>query len=356
MFGDNVLPQYSPFPDRGQRLPGADYTPLAMSAADDSLVILARHPDGRVEEVTVERIDEVDDLIARPGTLVWVSVANPSNALISELQREFGLHPLAVEDLRKRNQRPKLDSYEGQHMVVAYEAAPEGATLSEMHLFFAKPWLLSVKFGPMPLVDAALGRFATAVPSKVDSVDALIYLVLDAAVDSYFPELDRLSDRIDALEDRVLAGDADRRGLGELLELKRRLLELRRVLAPMRDMANSLLRRDLDIVSERALPYYQDLYDHLVRVLDQLDLYRELLATVVDARMTVANNNLSGIMKRLTAFTVILMVPTLIAGVYGMNFEFMPELTWPLGYAYALGLMATAVIVAIAWFWRNDWF
>jgi magnesium transporter len=190
----------------------------------------------------------------------------------------------------------------------------------------------------------------------VDSVDALIYLVLDAAVDSYFPELDRLSDRIDALEDRVLAGDANPRGLGELLELKRRLLALRRVLAPMRDMANALLRRDIDIVSEKALPYYQDLYDHLVRVLDQLDLYRDLLATVVDARMTVANNNLSAIMKRLTAFTVILMVPTLIAGIYGMNFEIMPELTWPLGYAYALGLMATAVLVAVTWFWRNDWF
>ena len=144
--------------------------------------------------------------------------------------------------------------------------------------------------------------------------------MLDAAVDSYFPELDRLSDRIDALEDRVLAGDADRSGLVELLELKRRLLELRRVLAPMRDMANALLRRDIGIVSDKSLPYYQDLYDHLVRVLDQVDLYRDLLATVLDARMTVASNSLSAIMKRLTAFTVILMVPTLIAGIYGMNF------------------------------------
>ena len=115
----------------------------------------------------------------------------------------------------------------------------------------------------------------------------------------------------------------------------------------MRDLANALMRRDLDIVSDRALPYYQDLYDHLVRVLDQLDLYRDLLATVVDARMTVASNNLSQIMKRLTAFTVILMVPTLIAGIYGMNFAHMPELEWPLGYVYALGLMAAAVVVAI---------
>ena len=328
-----------------------------MARGADSVAILARHPDGRVERATLERIDEIDRLIAREGTLVWVSVESPSDGLITELEREFGLHPLAVEDLRKRNQRPKLDTYEGQHVLVAYEAVPEETVrLSELHLFFTKQWMLSVQFGPLPMVDEALRRFADSGTDKVGSVDTLVYLVLDAAVDSYFPELDRLSDHIDALEDRVLTGDADRRGLVELLDLKRRLLELRRVLAPMRDLANALMRRDLDIVSNEAMPYYQDLYDHLVRVLDQLDLYRDLLATVVDARMTVASNNLSQIMKRLTAFTVILMVPTLIAGIYGMNLDHMPELEWPLGYVYALGLMGAAVLVAVTWFRRNGWF
>jgi magnesium transporter len=352
---NNVLPQYSAFPGNPFFGNGQGYTPSAM--IDDEIVILARHPDGTVETVTVERIDEIDDLIARPGTLVWVSVTAPSDELITDLAREFGIHALAVEDLRKRNQRPKLDSYEDQYVLVAYEAVPgEPTILSELHLFFAKQWVVSVRFGPMPMVDASLRRFAEGSPAKPVTVDALIYLVLDGAVDSYFPELDRLSERIEALEDRVLAGDADRRSLGELIELKRRLLELRRVLAPMRDLANSLMRRDIDIVSDTALPYYQDLYDHLVRVLDQVDLYRDLLATVVDARMTVASNSLSQIMKRLTAFTVILMVPTLIAGIYGMNFEYMPELTWPLGYAFALALMAGAVLVAVTWFRRNGWF
>ena len=336
---------------------GHGYTPSGMAASDDAIVILARHPDGTVEPVTVERIDEIDSLISVPGNLVWVNVVDPSDELITELAREFGLHALAVEDLRKRNQRPKLDTYVSQHVLVVYEAVPgEPTVLSELHLFFSKQWMLSVRFGPMPMVDASLRRFADGVPAHADAVDALVYLVLDAAVDSYFPELDRLSDRIDALEDRVLTGDADRRSLAELIELKRRLLELRRVLAPMRELANALIRRDVEIVSEKALPYYQDLYDHLVRVLDQVDLYRDLLATVVDARMTVASNNLSAIMKRLTAFTVILMVPTLIAGIYGMNFEYMPELSWPLGYAFALALMAGAVVVAITWFRRNGWF
>src|SRR5215211_9199993 len=101
------------------------YTPLAMADLNDSVTILARHPNGKVERVTVERIDEIDRLVARPGTLVWVCVANPNDGLITDLEREFDIHPLAVEDLRKRNQRPKLDSYEGQHVLVAYEAVPE---------------------------------------------------------------------------------------------------------------------------------------------------------------------------------------------------------------------------------------
>ena len=124
----------------------------------------------------------------------------------------------------------------------------------------------------------------------------------------------------------------------------------------MRDVANALLRRDLAIVEARTMPYYQDLYDHLVRVLDQIDLYRDLLAALLEARLTVASNSLNAIMKRLTAFTVVLMVPTLIAGIYGMNFDRMPELEWPLGYPFALALMAIAVIAAVSWFRRRGWF
>ena len=322
-----------------------------------SIHVLVRRLDGSVETLAAARIDEIDQLVGAPGTLVWVGVTSPDEALIGDLQREFGLHPLAVEDIRKRRQRPKLDHYEGVHMVVAYEAvadAPNG--MSEVHIFIGNGWLLSADWGPTPMIDAVRGRFASGGDAAPATAPELLYALLDAAVDSYFPELDRVSDQIDDLEDRVLAGDGGRAGLADMLDLKRRLLELRRVLTPMRDLANALLRRDLEIVDAASLPYYQDLYDHLVRVLDQLDLYRDLLATVLDTRLTVASNNLNTIMKRLTAFTVILMVPTLIAGIYGMNFDRMPELRWPLGYPFALGLMGVAIVVAVTWFRRRGWF
>jgi magnesium transporter len=124
----------------------------------------------------------------------------------------------------------------------------------------------------------------------------------------------------------------------------------------MRDVANELLRRDIALVDEAMVPYYQDLFDHLVRILDQLDLDRDLLASVLDARLTVTSNSLNAIMKRLTAVTVILMIPTLIAGIYGMNFEVMPELHWAFGYPFAIVVMVAAAGGAIWFFRSHDWF
>jgi magnesium transporter len=324
---------------------------------DRQIVILARHADGTVEEIPAERLEEVGPLVRDPGTLLWVSATAPSEADIAAFGREFGLHRLALEDLHKQGQRPKLDRYGSQHMIVAYEAAPgRDVALSEVHLFVGSDWLLSVHWTPMPELDAARHRFASGSDGRIDTSGELLYTLLDAAVDSYFPVLDEISERIDTLEDQVLEGLADREGLREILFLKRRLLELRRVLGPMRDTANGLLRRDIEVVLPEAMPYYQDLYDHLVRVIDQLDLYRDLLAAVLDARLSVVSNSLNAIMKRLTAITVLIMVPTLIAGIYGMNFRAMPEIDWALGYPFALGLMLATAAVAGFFFWRRGWF
>ena len=320
------------------------------------MTALVRHPDGRVEELGAERLDEIDQLCAIDGTLVWVSAVSPDAGTIEVMRREFDLHPLVVEDLEKRRQRPKLDAYEAQHVIVAYEVTEAEQGLSEIHLFIGPGWLVTVSWDPTPLVDGLRQQFLAGKGLGGGGVGELLYAVLDAVVDSYFPEVDRLSERIGDLEDRVLEGDADRGSLREVLAIKRRLLDLRRILGPERDVANQLLRRDLDVIEPATVPYYQDLYDHLVRVIDQLDVFRDLLAAVLDTRLTVASNTLNAIMKRLTAFTVILMVPTLIAGIYGMNFDYMPELSWPLGYPLALGLMALAVGVATVFFRRRGWF
>lgn len=322
---------------------------------------LVRTARGKCTAIDEASLGDIGRLRAKRGYLVWLDIESPGPDDIGLLEREFGLHPLAVEDLRKRGQRPKLDSYPGQHVVVAYEAASAEAgdpttELAEIHLFVGAGYLVSAHWGHSPAIAATQARFRSRSEAVGKNVGHLLYSVLDAIVDGYFPLLDRTSDQIDDLEDQVLAGPARSEALRGVLAHKRRLLELRRVVAPMRDVANELLRRNVELIEEEAVPYYQDLYDHLIRVLDAVDLYRDLVASVLDANLGVQSNSLNVVVKRLTALTVILMVPSLIASVYGMNFANMPDLDWAPSYFVTLGAMALSVIGLFAFFRARDWF
>ena len=322
---------------------------------------LARLPDGELRVLEGGQLDEIDQLRSQPDHLVWVDILSPSAEDLALLVREFDLHPLALEDLEKRRQRAKIDTYPGQHVIVTYEVLPrpddaDGFELGEIHLFAGSGYLVSVRWDASPAIADVDRRFRLRTDAVGSTVGGLLYSVLDAVVDGYFPLLDRLSDRIDDLEEQILGAPRGNDALRSVLGLKRKLLELRRVLAPQRDIANALLRRELPLVDDAAVPYFQNLYDHLVRVLESLDLYRDLVAAALEANLAVTSNNLNAVMKRLTAFTVVIMIPTLIAGIYGMNFRFMPELSWPLGYLFALGLMAAGMLGAAIYFRRNDWF
>lgn len=323
---------------------------------------ILRHPDGQLAEVDLSQ----DELVGRKGdgSLAWLDFADPDADDLALLRDRLSLHELALEDLRKRRQRPKIDTYRDQQVLVAYEIAGGGSarhpdfSLGELHLIIGQGYLVTVHWGPSPAVDDVRKRWREEPDAVATTPGGLLYAVLDTLADGYFPLLDRLSERIDRLQDQIVAGGVESGppALRHVLDIKRELLELRRVVAPLRDVANALLRRDVNAVEEQLVPYFQDLYDHLVRVLDTIDLYREMLAAALEANLSVTSNNLNVIVKRLTAFTVILMIPTLIAGVYGMNFHFMPELTWPFGYFAALVLMAGASFGAYLYFRAKDWF
>ena len=309
-------------------------------------------------ETDLERIDQI---IRDRGALVWLDITDPTADDLALLDREFSVHPLAMEDLRKREQRPKVDIYGEQTVIVAYEVVtptdPNRAfDLAEHHLFTGARYVVSVHWAASAVVDDVQTRFRQRTDRIGRSAGWLLYALLDGVADGYFPLLDHMADEIDALEDRIVESRAGPTALRELLRLKRELLDLRRVLGPMRDMANVLLRRETELVEADALPYYQDLYDHFIRVLDRVDLYRDLVTSTLEANLAVTSNSLNAIMKRLTAFTVLLMVPTLIAGIYGMNFHYMPELGQAWGYPAVLMLMIASV-VGLGWlFRRNDWF
>ncbi len=322
---------------------------------------LARLPGGKLQELGPAELDTIDGLRAKAEHVVWLDIASPTADDLALLREEFAVHPLALEDLEKRRQRPKLDTYGEQQMIVTYEVLEATGgdrffDLGELHFFAGPGYLVSVRWQASPAIEEVERRFRERPDAVARTPGSLLYAILDASVDGFFPLLDRLADKIEGLEDQILAGGQIGDTLRSILRLKRELLELRRTISPQRDVANALLRRDLPLVDDASAPYFQDLYDHLIRVLDQLDLQRDLLASALEANLSVTSNNLNAVMKRLTAFTVIIMVPTLIAGIYGMNFHFMPELSWPLGYPFALGVMAVAMVGAAIFFKLKDWF
>lgn len=318
-----------------------------------------RAADGSIHELTEISPASLAQRAADPAELLWLDLADPGAAELDLLREGLSLHPLAIEDIEKRRQRPKLDTYPSQYVIVAYEILDRGADhrheLGEVHLIVSRGALVSIHWGPSPTLADVTRLFRARTPGVAEDSGALLYSILDEIADGYPRLLDRISEQIDSIENRVVAGERERDALRDVLQVKRGLLELRRVIAPLRDVANTLLRRELDVVSAAALPYYQDLYDHLVRVLDAIDLYRDILAAALDANLAMASNNLNLVVKRLTALTVILMLPTLIAGIYGMNFAVMPELHWPWGYAFALGLMLAVILGALAFFRGRDW-
>jgi magnesium transporter len=324
---------------------------------------LVRAADGSVRSLEGSKLEDLRHLRAKKDQLVWLDLLDPDAESLEALAKEFKMHPLALEDMQKRGQRPKIDTYPDQHMIVTYEVLEQRAhrrrarspELGEIHLIAGEGYLISAHWRPSPAVDATLERFRTRPEVVATSVGQLLYSVLDAGVDGYFPLLDKLAEEIDTREDRILEGSA-RDGLRDVLALKRALLELRRILAPQRDIANALLRRDVELIGDAEAPYYQDLYDHLLRVLDALDMYRDLVASALDANLSVTNNSLNAVMKRLTAFTVVLMVPTLIAGIYGMNFRNMPELRFQYGYFITVGVMVLSIVAIGAYFKARDWF
>ncbi|MFN2483580.1 MAG: magnesium/cobalt transporter CorA [Candidatus Limnocylindria bacterium] len=331
-----------------------------VTGAHERLTCLVRNGHNDLEAIGPEGLNTLGERIHGSGELVWLDIDTPSSADVELLRREVGAHPLAVEDLERRNQRPKIDAYADHHVIVTYDVRPPAVVenrfeLAETHLFVGPSFLVSVHWGPSPALAATLERFRANTGSIDSGVGALLYAILDAVGDAYFPVIDGFAEDLDELLDRIIEQPSSKT-LHEVIRARRRLLELRRVLAPQREVANILLRREIGFLEEEAEPYFQDLYDHLIRLLESVDLYRDLLAGALDAQISVTSNSLNAIMKRLTAFTVLLMVPTLIAGVYGMNFDLMPELRWAAGYPFALGLMIVSMTAIGIFFWRHRWF
>jgi len=312
---------------------------------------LLHHHGGGFEE-SIE-LDSISEVLPNPRSVLWLDIQDPTPGDLELLRREFGFHELALEDVAHAHQRAKVDQYEGYYFVVFYAARP--GHVQEMALFIGENYLVTVHRGEVPEIADTADRWRRNADRIERGIGALVYSLLDAAVDGYFPVVDDIAERVEAVEEAIFAPGRMQNCLADVFALKRELLNLRRILIHERDVLNILIRRDAPVLGEGTLVYFQDVYDHIVRILDSIDLYRDQLSGSLDAYLTVVSNRLNFVMKRMTALATILMTTALIAGIYGMNFRNIPELDWEYGYYYALGLMAAVGLSLAVIFRRIDW-
>ena len=307
---------------------------------------------GEVREVPAH---EISGSVGKGDCLLWVDVSDPSDEDLTCLGEQFRLHPLALEDVRNRQQRPKLEHYPTHAFLVAYTA-----DLQEVDFFIGPSWVISVRESedgrPVWSVDSARLRFERTRPDPPTS-GSLIYVLLDELVDGYFDATEKAEDELEELEDRIFSEQLRNEGAvqQQLFDVRRRLLLFRRAVVPLREVLASMLRGEVKWIDEHTITYLQDVYDHVLRAVDQLDSQRELMGNAVDAHLAIISNRMNGVMKRMTSWGAILLGSTLVAGIYGMNFDHMPELHWRLGYLWAIGWMVVITVVGYWYFRRKDW-
>src|SRR5215216_1342301 len=296
------------------------------------------------ESKTFSKVDnpaEISDACADSPNIVWVDVADPTSEDFERLAEEFGFHPLSIEDCRNEHQRPKVEEYQGYYFIVLYEAElilGKHLELRELNIFLGKNYLVTVHSQPIRALEMAERLWREWTDLAERGTGLLAYLLIDAIVDDYMPLLDALSDRMDDLEDRIFV-NFQPEAIEEVFRIKKELLFLRRSVTPLRDVFNTMLRREQPIFSRETLIYFQDVFDHLIRVADTIDTLRDMVGATMDAYLSISGNRMNVVMKRLTSISTILMSVTLVAGIYGMNFAYMPELKWRYGYVGALGSM-----------------
>lgn len=307
----------------------------------------------------VERpADQLSEL--RGAHPCWLDISNPESEEVDLVAQELELHPLAVEDARHGHQRPKIDQYETHYFIVFYALetpSPGVVNYHEVAIFVVANAIVTVHQGDFTARQLVEKRF---VEGKIPTSGLLLHALLDTMVDQYFEVVDQYGERIDLLEQFVAeeAGPNLHRAHGPLRELflvKRDLLELRKTITPEREVLQVLVRGDIRELRETGKrAYFQDVYDHILRVTDEIDTFRELSSNVIDAYLAASSNRLNEVLKVLTSVATVLLVLTLITGFFGQNWEAIPYSSVSL-FWFSLGLMVAAAVAIAVYFRRRGW-
>ncbi|HEX6498879.1 MAG TPA: magnesium transporter CorA family protein [Micromonosporaceae bacterium] len=302
---------------------------------------------------------EVSDHVADPAATVWIDVCSPDQRELTEISAELGLHELAVEDALAPHERPKLDRYDSHLFLTAYAVRLDATTgalaICEVAAFVTRNALVTVRRTDAFDIDAVVARWDASRDLAKFGVAFLLHGLLDHVVDTHFDAVQALDQEMEALEDGLFVDrPQERETQRRTFALRKSLVTLRRVVLPMREVVNALLRRDLRVVDPDMQPYFQDVYDHVLRATEWTESLRDLVTTILETHLTVRGNRLNVIMKQVTSWAAIIAVPTAITGFYGQN------VPYP-GYGHAVGFWtSTAVIIGLSGllyliFKRKEW-
>jgi len=289
---------------------------------------------------------------------VWIGLHEPTLDEFAEVRREFNLHELAVEDAIKAHQRPKLESYDDSVLLVLkparYVDSEEVVELGEILIFLGPAFIVVVRHGDTGGLQESRRALEARPEFLALGPSAVLHAILDRVVDDYGPVVDGLEQDIDQVEEAVFSSDRSN-PTERIYYLKREALEFRRATAPLLNPLNHLASRTIPHVNEDVQEYFRDVYDHLLRVNEQVEGFRDLLTSVLEANLTQVSVRQNEDMRKISAWVAIAVVPTMIAGIYGMNFEYMPELQSTFGYPAVLGFMALACSSLYVFFKRRSW-
>ena len=312
------------------------------------------------ESAGFEETHEPSALVELPskGTYLWVDLQAPTPEEADVLTRVFGFHPLAVEDCWHEPQQSKVDDY-GNYIfmvvhAVRYEVERDEFKTHELNIFLGEPYLVTFHTYHSRSIDSAKENVRRHPPLMARGMDFVLHQIVDRVIDNYFPKLEIIESKIDELETDLIA-DVRPELLTRIFDLRRTVSHLKRIATQEREMLIQISRGDFPFIGEKAQVYFKDVYDHLFRIVEGADTHRDTLNVMIQVYVSMVSNQLNHTMRVLTLIATVMLPLTVITGIYGMNFDFMPELHWKLGYPLILLVMLVVSVLMITYFRRRNW-
>jgi magnesium transporter len=323
----------------------------------EAVINCASYAEG--QRIANIKLDDISTELNYKDRFLWIGLQEPTEQTLKRVQSQFHLHELAIEDALRAHQRPKLESYGDTLFIVMRTARmnieDHKIEFGETHFFLGENFIVTVRHGSS-ISYADVRARCEATPKLLGKGPGFaLYAVMDSIVDQYFPVIEALEQELEELEEKIFGEKFRKETTEEIYHLKRQLMDIKRAVSPLIEICNRLMRFDVKLIPEDTRPYFRDIYDHSMRINELVDNARELLSTALDANFSLISISQNDVSKRFAGWAAIIGVPTMIAGIYGMNFKAMPELNWQYGYPLILTLTLGSCILLFILFKRSGW-